>query len=282
MIEEGIQRFVPTKVCGKKNKLPYINRDIRCLIRKRDRLYQRIKSAQKDVSQHNWVSKMRERHHQLKKEIQRSIRRAYWTYIEGIITPMDEEGQTSIKRFWTFIKHMKSEAVGISTLQENGQVLTSPKDKADSLNRQFESVFTIEDPLPTIEANQRRYPDAPDLNITTPGVIKLLKGLKPGKAAGPDNIKPLVLKELAEELGPLLTILYRKSYDSGEIPDDWREANVTPAHKKGEKSKPVNYHPISLTCIACKVMEHIVTSHIMTHADFNKILYLLQQEQTLM
>jgi hypothetical protein len=166
-------------------------------------------------------------------------------------------------------------AVGVGTLKNEGQVLTGPKEKADALNKQFESVFTVETPLPHT-ANNVQHPEAPPLSITINGVTKLLRSLKPGKAAGPDGIRPVVLKELAQQMSPLLTALFRKSYATGIIPDEWRHAIVTPAHKKGDRSKASNYRPISLTCVACKVMEHIVTSHIMRHADTNSILYKLQ------
>ena len=66
------------------------------------------------------------------------------------------------------------------------------------------------------------------------------------------------------------------SYDTGEVPTDWREANVAPIYKKGNKSEAVNYRPVSLTCIACKLLEHIVTSSIMQHAKQYDILYHLQ------
>jgi hypothetical protein len=48
-------------------------------------------------------------------------------------------------------------------------------------------------------------------------------------------------------------------------PLDWRNANVSPVFKKGEKYKAENYRPISLTCICCKLLEHIITSHIARH-----------------
>jgi hypothetical protein len=53
-------------------------------------------------------------------------------------------------------------------------------------------------------------------------VEKLLKNLNPHKAAGPDNIRPMVLKELASEISPILSIIYNVSIKAGEIPDDWR------------------------------------------------------------
>ena len=112
--------------------------------------------------------------------------------------------------------------------------------------------------------------------ITTKGVHKLLCNLNPHKAAGPDNISPRVLKELAAEVAPCLEIVFRSSYDTGVVPNDWRTANVSPIFKKGEKYKASNYRPVSLTCIASKLMEHIITSNIMNHANRHNILYKYQ------
>jgi hypothetical protein len=67
-----------------------------------------------------------------------------------------------------------------------------------------------------------------------------------------------------------------KSIETGTIPKDWKHTNFTPAFKKGERYKAENYIPISLTCIYCKLMEHIITSNIMKHLDSNNILYDLQ------
>ncbi len=115
-----------------------------------------------------------------------------------------------------------------------------------------------------------------DIDITETGVRKMLEGLKVHKAAGPDEIGHCVLKELAPTIAPILTAIYMRSYETGEIPDDWKNTNIVPIYKKGRKGDPTNYRPISLTCISCKLMEHIVTSSIMHHAHENDILYDLQ------
>ena len=114
------------------------------------------------------------------------------------------------------------------------------------------------------------------IEITEPGVRKMLEKLQVHKASGPDEIGPQILKNLASTIAPILTIIYRRSYETGRIPDDWRMANVVPAYKMGKNSLPSNYRPISLTCIACKMIEHIITSNIMKHASRNSILYQLQ------
>ena len=120
------------------------------------------------------------------------------------------------------------------------------------------------------------YPETDNIIISESGVLKLLQNLNAHKAGGPDNIKPTILKELAGELAPILSIIFNKSLESGEIPSDWKKARITPAFKKGKKYLPSNYRPISLTCVCCKIMEHIVTSHIMNHAERNNTLYPLQ------
>ena len=71
-------------------------------------------------------------------------------------------------------------------------------------------------------------------------------------------------------------MIFLKSLATGEVPDDWRTANVTPAFKKGQKYQTENYRPISLTSVCCKIMEHVIASQIMNHGEMNNILYPLQ------
>lgn len=77
-----------------------------------------------------------------------------------------------------------------------------------------------------------------NINISTTGISKLLAKLNPDKAAGPDRLKPT---------------------------EGLESANVAPLYKKGEKSHAANYRPISLTCILCKVFEHVVASNLIRH-----------------
>ena len=74
-----------------------------------------------------------------------------------------------------------------------------------------------------------------DLDITVNGVFKLLIGLNTSKAPGPDNITPRVLKELAPDIAPILTVIFNHSYQTGEVPLVWKSANICPIYKKGKK-----------------------------------------------
>ena len=67
------------------------------------------------------------------------------------------------------------------------------------------------------------------------------------------------------KISKVLTDIYQDCIDTGTVPIQWKHANVCAIHKKGKKSDPSNYRPVSLTCIASKVLEHIVHSHVMKH-----------------
>jgi hypothetical protein len=66
--------------------------------------------------------------------------------------------------------------------------------------------------------------------------------------------------------------IFQKSIDCGELPDDWLNANVAPVYKKGDVHKAENYRPVSLTSVTCKLLEHIICKHILTHLENYNIL----------
>ena len=111
-----------------------------------------------------------------------------------------------------------------------------------------------------------------EIHVSAEGVTKLLKGLNPSKALGPGELHPRVLKELASELGPMFAHLFQQSIDTGEIPKEWSLANICPLYKKGDRSLAYNNRPVSLTCVQCKLHEHIVCLNIMAHLDEHKLL----------
>ncbi|TRZ10286.1 hypothetical protein HGM15179_016825 [Zosterops borbonicus] len=96
-------------------------------------------------------------------------------------------------------------------------------------------------------------------------VRELLSCLDIHKSMGPDGIHPRVMRELADELAKPLSIIYQQSWLTGEVPDDWKLANVTPIHKKSGKDDPSNYRPVSLTPVPGKVMEQFILSVITQH-----------------
>lgn len=81
---------------------------------------------------------------------------------------------------------------------------------------------------------------------------------------------------MSSELAPIFTLLFQASLHQQSLPDIWKHANVNLIYKKGDKTNPSNYRPVSLTCISCKLLEHIICSSLMKHLNRNNILYPLQ------
>ena len=93
------------------------------------------------------------------------------------------------------------------------------------------------------------------------------RNLNVSKGSGPDLIPCRLLKGLAAEIAPILAEIFRQSLHDGFIPSIWKNADVAPVFKKGGRDKAKNYWPISLTCICCKILEHIISCHIRHHLD---------------
>jgi len=86
-------------------------------------------------------------------------------------------------------------------------------------------------------------------------VCELLQELDPYRFMGSENNHPRMLRELADIIARLLSTVLEKSWRPGDIPEYWKQANVTPIYKKGLKEDPGNYRPISLISVPGKVME---------------------------
>ena len=77
---------------------------------------------------------------------------------------------------------------------------------------------------------------------------------------------------MAYQMAPLLTFIFQSSLDQGQLPQDWKSANITPIYKKGNRTDPANYRPISLTSTCSKILEHIIYSFVSTHLSNYNIL----------
>ena len=78
------------------------------------------------------------------------------------------------------------------------------------------------------------------LVFQTKGIVSLLRNINRKKDSGPDGISCWVLKEAAEEIAPFLRFIFNQSLTTGEVPGDWKFANVTPVFKKGSKKEACN------------------------------------------
>ena len=260
---ELLSKHVPSKLTSSRFNQPWITTSVKRLTRRKKRSFVRARRSQKQRDFEKYLT--------LKKQSRTACKKAYNTYLTDIVSP---DSKCNPKRFWGFINSKRCEHTGVAPLKSgDGITFSDGQNKAEILNTQFTSVFNKNENQSNIK-DKGISPHAIMDNITVSpaGVFKLLSSLKVHKATGPDDLPARLLKELALELTPIFTIFYQASLDQGEIPDDWRKANVAPVFKKGERNKAENYRPISLTCISCKVLEHIVSSSIMNHLEDRNIL----------
>ncbi|CAM4560474.1 unnamed protein product [Caretta caretta] len=89
---------------------------------------------------------------------------------------------------------------------------------------------------------------------------------------GLDALHPRVLKELVDVIAEPLAIIFENSWRTGEVPDDWKKANVVPIFKKGKKEDPGNYRPVSLTSVPGKIMQQVLKESILKHLHERKVI----------
>ena len=263
-LSDLMHAHIPAKTLnGRKMKNPWIDRKVRTAIRKKARLYTRMRKTKKQQD----IRKYR----QCKGDVQKLERQAYFSYINNIIEVHDDKPSKQ-KRFWSYIKSLRKDNTGISPLKDKGRLFNAPKDKANILNRQYQSTFTQEDINQVPSPSGIPYPDMEDIEVDKAGIRKLLQKTNPRKATGPDSIPARILKDCTSELAPILTIIFNKSLQEGKVPEDWRHANVTAIYKKGTRHDAANYLLVSLTSLFCKLLEHVIVSKTVNHLERYNIL----------
>ncbi len=84
-------------------------------------------------------------------------------------------------------------------------------------------------PPPNLEPSH--HPVMPNINIDPNGVTKLLDNIKRHKAAVSVGVPYRVLNKLKDAIIPMLTYIFQRCLDSGELPADWREATIASEQK---------------------------------------------------
>ena len=85
----------------------------------------------------------------------------------------------------------------------------------------------------------------------------LLDRIDVSKSSGPEKLPGRLLQSLAKEITPVVHFIFTQSLCTGELPTEWTQANVA---------------PVSLTCITCKLFEHIICKYILVQLEDHKIL----------
>ena len=188
-----------------------------------------------------------------------------------------KNAKSNPKAFWKYSQTKLKTRCGIPDLvveddEDEPKYTKNDQEKTETFLRNFSSVFTIEptDEMPHFD--KRLYTnELNDINITENTVIAKLNKLKTNKSPGPDKLHPRVLREVSDVIAKPLTIIFKNSIENKELPLEWKHANVSAIYKKGNKTHPLNYRPVSLTSIVCKILESIIRDHNIYHMKENKL-----------
>ncbi len=168
-----------------------------------------------------------------------------------------ENSKTNQKKFWQFTKSQTKTREGIGELKVEGQKSNTDGEAAFLLD-QFTKVFTVEPDGPTPHfPNKDIHTPVENLTITVDMVKKKSQSLNITKSAGPDGLHPQI---------------FNSTLSQHQLPSAWKEAIISPIFKKGDRCKPENYRPVSLTCIASKLIESFIRDHILQHMKLNNLL----------
>ena len=261
ILKEKTEQHIPITTKQKKNKNLYITPKARNLRQKKRDSWDLYTKSNNPVDYARFA--------QLRNQLRGLTRRLRACFEHNLAQDL----KSNPKAFWKYVRTRMKTTLRISDLDMgNGRMASTNKEKADTLNSFFCSIFTWEnhDDTPILQSTPNDTP-LDDITLTEEIIKNKLIKLNPNKSPGPDVWHPRVLKEVAEALTPPLLILIRKSLDEGSLPDDWKHGNITAIHKKGSKAKPCNYRPISLTSIICKLFEAIILDAIVTHMSVNNL-----------
>ena len=213
--------MIPIKTVGDKNSPPWIDGEVRHLIRKK---YAALKKFR--------LNKLPERKLKLRKlsqNINYLVRSKHRQYLAKIEVSFKDNP----KEFWRYHKvFMGGRSCTNLAICYDSEVATKPAQKAELLNKYFCSVFLSATPDVNIDPTNnslRTEMEISQIQVSVDDVTKHLIGLDTSKACGPDGIPARLLKECSQQ-----------------IPTEWKSADITPIHKKDSEEPAENYRPISL------------------------------------
>ena len=158
----------------------------------------------------------------LKSKCQRIIWQASNTYMQ--IIDCHDVGKTPTK-FWSLVKSKKQDASGASPWNNDQDDLCSDKlAKSNIIDEHFKPVFTNEGISTMLRLSKSSYPTISHITIDASGVEKLPRKRNPHRDTGLDAIPAHLLCELSAEVTPALSFVFQMSFDTCQIPDDWRMA----------------------------------------------------------
>ncbi len=258
----AVDSFVPSRVYSSTTEpLPVFMRKLRS--RRRHLFRQRKCSAAASAKYYSYCTFYR-------RKLRAFLRRQEKRVLSG----------TSRNALYKFIRKKTKTKTAIpaleSELKSDSDAFQTDFDKAQIINRFFASVYRQDKRSAAPVTKRVFHSELTTVSISEFTVKKILAKL-PGKmSCGPDGIPSFLYKQCRNVLAFPLAALFQRSLDTGEVPAIWKRSLIVPIFKKGNRSKPTNYRPVSLLCCASLIFERCIKQAVVKHIEEN---HLLSEEQ---
>ena len=263
-----MSNFVPNELKTISPREPeWLNRNVKNLLRKQNKIYKRFKK-------NGYKNEDKLILDRLKNECFEAISKAKEKYYKELGNKLADPA-TGQKIYWKIMNKFlnKCKIPRIPPLFVQANYILDLKEKATVFNNYFTSQCTplvndSELPNLTFHTNSRLS----TFEITSDEINNIIVGLCANKAHGSDNISVNMLKLCGPYLCLPLKIIFTNIIETGIFPAQWKEANVTPVHKKNDKQLVKNYRPISLLPILAKVFERIIFKNLYNYLISNNLI----------
>jgi hypothetical protein len=270
IISEILLKYTPKRMG--KNKRNKYEKLVRTLYKKRRKLVDQLLKSNLEIRKAELEASLRNNDEELQKAIREKESREELLAIEKI--------STNTKYFFTYANRKRTTTSKVGPLiNKNQKYVEDPQEISELLNEQFKNSFTKPKPQWKIESIEDHFRIDPNDNntldqnflenftFTKDDMVGAMSKIKENAAAGPDTWSAKFLKECKSTMARPLCILWRKSLDTGLIPNKLKETNITPIFKGGDRSMAKNYRPVALTSHLIKIFERIAREKIAKHLD---------------
>ena len=183
---------------------------------------------------------------------------------------------TEPKLFHSYLRHRRVGRPTIGPLKTaDGDVTDNPLEMAEQFVKSFKSVFatgTLNNPAP----HQVSMSVLPEVEISILEVQQELVSLDVNSCMGADEIHPRLLSHCAATLCRPLSLIYSASLREGLLPLEWLSSQIVPIFKKGARTDPLNYRPVAMTSVPCKVLERIIVRRMKSYLEDNNLISMHQ------
>ena len=254
------EKYVPKKrIFTKKHIIP---KDRRTLMRKRSRINKQIINVKS--------TKRKEKLHKNLVEIECKIQDSLKHQALNDELQAIHAIKKNPKYFYSYANKLQKVRTKIGPLlNKNGEYTEDSKEMANILQKQYVSIFTTKKTVYSPKNTCTNIID--DINFTEEDIVKAITDISPSSAAGPDGFPVMMLNKCKNSLSKPLHMLWRKSLDTGAIPEILTKGHIIPIFKTGDKGLPENYRPVTLTSQITKLFEKIIRNSIANHLEENNL-----------